>query len=135
LNAHSPNILAPGKRPFHTLLPGFVMQDGRPLMAFGLMGAAQQAQGHVQVLIDLIDLGANLQAASDAARFAHAQATNTLELESNLYNLVGEPLRKLGHQVVSANGQGMGGYQAIALIDGTYRGASDHRKDGQAVGW
>jgi gamma-glutamyltranspeptidase/glutathione hydrolase len=135
LNPHSPNILAPGKRPFHTLLPGFVMQDHQPLMAFGLMGAAQQAQGHVQVLIDMIDLGANLQAASDAARFAHAQATNTLELESSLYDLVGGPLRELGHTVVSANGQGMGGYQAIARIDGVYRGASDHRKDGQAVGW
>jgi gamma-glutamyltranspeptidase / glutathione hydrolase len=80
-------------------------------------------------------LGANLQAAGDAARFAHTQATHTLQLESNLYNLVGEPLRAMGHHVVSADGQSMGGYQAIALIDGTYRGASDHRKDGQAVGW
>jgi gamma-glutamyltranspeptidase/glutathione hydrolase len=135
LNARSPNIVAPGKRPFHTLLPGFVMQNGQPLMAFGLMGGAQQAQGHVQVLIDLLDLGANLQAASDAARFTHAQSTNTLEFESNLYDLMGGPLRELGHTVVSANGQSMGGYQAIARIDGTYRGASDHRKDGQAVGW
>ena len=132
---HSPNVVAPGKRPFHTLLPGFVMKNGQTLMSFGLMGGAQQAQGHVQVLIDLIDLGANLQAAGDAARFAHTQATNTLQLESNLYQLVGEPLRAMGHHVISADGQSMGGYQAIALIDGTYRGASDHRKDGQAVGW
>jgi len=135
LDAHSPNRIAPGKRPFHTLLPGFVMKDGQPLMAFGLMGGAQQAQGHVQVLIDLLDLGANVQAASDAARFSHDQASNTLQLESSLYDLLGSELRKLGHQAVSSNGEGMGGYQAIALIDGVYRGGSDHRKDGQAVGY
>jgi gamma-glutamyltranspeptidase / glutathione hydrolase len=159
LDPHSPNLLAPGKRPFHTLLPGFVMKDGRPLTAFGLMGGAQQAQGHVQVLVNMIDLGANVQAASDAARFAHAQATNTLQLESNLYDLLGTQLKALGHNVVSANGEDMGGYQAISFapftasalpaakgsahdggsadepIEGVYRGASDHRKDGQAVGW
>jgi gamma-glutamyltranspeptidase/glutathione hydrolase len=157
LDPHSPNIVAPGKRPFHTLLPGFVMKDGRPLTAFGLMGGSQQAQGHVQVLINMIDLGANVQAASDAARFSHAQATNTLQLESNLYSLVGAQLKALGHTVVCANGDDMGGYQAISFvpdtgapppgdrqpsagspekpIEGVYHGASDHRKDGQAVGW
>ncbi len=158
LDPRSPNLLAPGKRPFHTLLPGFVMKDGRPLTAFGLMGASQQAQGHVQVLVSMIDLGANLQAASDAARFSHAQATNTLQLESGLYDLVGSKLKAFGHTVVSTNGQGMGGYQAVsympsapnlsaneaspqggglraAPIEGVYRGASDHRKDGQAIGW
>jgi gamma-glutamyltranspeptidase / glutathione hydrolase len=135
LDPHSPNLIAPGKRPFHTLLPGFVMKDGQPLTAFGLMGGAQQAQGHVQVLINMIDLGANLQAASDAARFSHAQATNTVQLESSLYDLLGSQLKALGHTVVSANGDDMGGYQAISSIAGIYRGASDHRKDGQAVGW
>jgi gamma-glutamyltranspeptidase/glutathione hydrolase len=159
LDPRSPNIVAPRKRPFHTLLPGFVMKDGRPLTAFGLMGGSQQAQGHVQALINMIDLGANVQAASDAARFSHAQATNTLQLESNLYDLVGAKLKALGHNVVSANGEDMGGYQAISFtpsaepapptaesaprhgpsagepISGIYRGASDHRKDGQAVGW
>jgi gamma-glutamyltranspeptidase / glutathione hydrolase len=159
LDPRSPNLIAPGKRPFHTLLPGFVMKDGRPLTAFGLMGASQQAQGHVQVLINMIDFGANLQAAGDAARISHAQATNTLQLESNLYDLLGAQLKALGHTVVSANGKDMGGYQAISFtpfaaaalpaargavpagvaaetpIEGVYRGASDHRKDGQAVGW
>ena len=159
LDPRSPNLVAPGKRPFHTLLPGFVMKDGQPLTAFGLMGGGQQAQGHVQVLINMIDLGANVQAASDAARFSHAQATNTLQLESNLYDLVGPKLKALGHTVVLANGEDMGGYQAVSFtpsvaaapsgvkstprgavsadepIDGVYRGASDHRKDGQAVGW
>jgi gamma-glutamyltranspeptidase/glutathione hydrolase len=151
LDPHSPNLIAPAKRPFHTLLPGFVMKGGRPLTAFGLMGGAQQAQGHVQVLIDMIDFGANPQAASDAARFSHAQASNTLALESNLYQLMGARLKQWGHQVISANGDDMGGFQAISFlpyaaspvsvagadspIDGVYRGASDHRKDGEAVGW
>jgi gamma-glutamyltranspeptidase/glutathione hydrolase len=135
LNPRSPNLIAPGKRPFHTLLPGFIMKDGRPLTAFGVMGGAQQAQGHVQVLLNLIDHGANLQAAGDAARFSHAQATNIVQLESSLYDLLGSQLKALGHTVVSANGEDMGGYQAIAFTGGVYRGASDHRKDGQAVGW
>jgi gamma-glutamyltranspeptidase/glutathione hydrolase len=149
LDPRSPNVIAPGKRPFHTLLPGFIMKDGKPLTAFGLMGGAQQAQGHVQVLINMIDLGANLQAASDAARFSHAQATNSVELESTLYQSVGAQLRELGHDVVAASGANMGGYQAVSFmpatvaancageqpIAGVYRGASDHRKDGQAVGW
>jgi gamma-glutamyltranspeptidase / glutathione hydrolase len=126
------------------------MKDGRPVMAFGLMGGAMQAQGHAQVLVDMIDLGANPQAATDAARFSHYQKTNTLALESNLYDLVGARLRALGHHVESANGEGMGGYQAIWYqgrpvpasagaseqpVPGVYRAASDHRKDGEAVGW
>lgn len=135
LEARSPNVLAPRKRPFHTLLPGFVMKQGQPYMAFGLMGGAQQAQGHVQVLIDMLGLSANLQAASDAARFSHVHDTDTLLLESELFSLLGSDLEKLGHKVELANGEIMGGYQAIARIDGVYRGASDHRKDGQAVGW
>jgi gamma-glutamyltranspeptidase/glutathione hydrolase len=160
LDRNSPNLIAPRKRPFHTLLPGFLMKDGLPVMAFGLMGGSQQAQGHAQVLIDMIDLGANPQAASDAARFTHAQATNTLSLESNLYNLVGARLQALGHKVESANGEDMGGFQAIWFLPsrvaaaatatatpaaigtgpeqpvaGVYRAASDHRKDGEAVGW
>jgi gamma-glutamyltranspeptidase / glutathione hydrolase len=152
LDPRSPNRIAPGKRPFHTLLPGFLMKDGRPVMAFGLMGGSQQAQGHAQVLVDMIDLGANPQAASDAARFTHAQASNTLALESNLYSLVGARLRALGHKVESTNGEDMGGFQAIEFLPsaagstpagpaveqpvaGIYRAASDHRKDGEAVGW
>jgi gamma-glutamyltranspeptidase/glutathione hydrolase len=153
LDPMSPNRIAPGKRPFHTLIPAFVMKEGHPVVAFGLMGGGQQAQGHAQVLIDMIDLGANPQAASDAARFSHFQATNTLTLESSLYDLVGEPLRALGHKLESVNGEDMGGFQAIWFIpagkktgaaaqvgkavpvDGVYRAASDHRKDGQAVGW
>lgn len=148
LDPKSPNVIAPGKRPFHTLLPGFVMKNGEPLMTFGLMGGSQQAQGHLQVLMSMIDLGANPQAASDAARFTHSQASNTLYLESELYKTVGAKLQAMGHKVVSTNGEDMGGFQAIWLnrdanaasgadgaIHGVYRGASDHRKDGAAVGW
>jgi gamma-glutamyltranspeptidase/glutathione hydrolase len=152
LDPHSPNLIAPHKRPFHTLLPGFLMKDGQPVMAFGLMGGSQQAQGHVQVLVDMIDLAANPQAASDAARFAHGQASNELDLESNLYSLVGTQLQAMGHNVKSANGDYMGGFQAIWFnplpknavvgppstdqpVAGVYRAASDHRKDGEAVGW
>ena len=154
LDPRSPNRIAPGKRPFHTLLPGFVMKDGQPRVALGLMGGSQQAQGQAQVLIDMIDLGANAQAASDAARFSHGQANNVLSLESSLYNLVGASLSALGHAVVSTNGEDMGGFQAISFlpysaadaltdlppsapqpIAGVYQAASDHRKDGEAVGW
>jgi len=136
LDARSPNVVAPRKRPFHTLLPGFVMRDGAPLMAFGLMGGSQQAQGHAQVLVSMLDFGANLQAASDAARFSHAQASNKLYLESNLFTRVGEALRARGHQVSSANGEDMGGFQAVMRMPGgVLRGASDHRKDGEAIGW
>lgn len=153
LDPHSSNVIAPHKRPFHTLLPGFVMKGGEPLLAFGLMGGSQQAQGHAQVLVDMIDLGANPQAASDVARFSHAQASNTLNLESGLFAQIGAALSQLGHKVVAADGDDMGGFQAIELmryghevrgggdgsggrpIDGIYRGASDHRKDGEAVGW
>jgi gamma-glutamyltranspeptidase/glutathione hydrolase len=98
----------------------------------------------------MIDLGVNPQAASDAARFTHGQASNTLALESNLYSLVGARLQAMGHKVESANGEDMGGFQAIGFLPsgaapaansaeqpvaGIYRGASDHRKDGEAVGW
>src|SRR5262249_44800367 len=100
-----------------------------------LMGGSQQAQGHAQVLVSMLDLGANLQAASDAARFSHVQASNTLLLESNLFERVAAPLSARGHKVVAANGEDMGGFQAIEVFNGLLRGASDHRKDGQAVGW
>ena len=92
----------------------------------------------MQVLVDMIDLGANLQAASDMARFQHSQGDNTLELETQLYNLVGTQLTSMGHKVERANGDSMGGYQAIYYSpppDAYYRAASDHRKDGQATGW
>ncbi len=137
LDPESPNVIAPRKRPFQTLIPGFIMKGGQPVTAFGLMGGDQQAQGHAQVLVNMIDFGANIQAASDAARFNHSQRTNKLHLETQLYDLIGADLRALGHDVAPASGAGMGGYQAISRDPktGLLHGASDHRKDGAAVGW
>lgn len=132
-----PNAIAPGKRPFYTIIPGFVTSDAKPFAAFGVMYGDQQAQGQAQVLVNLLQFGANPQAAGDAARFAHAQRTDKLQLESQLYDAIGADLKARGHDVRSANGFDMGGYQAIVVDPrtGAYRGASDPRKDGEAVGY
>ncbi|WP_051579668.1 gamma-glutamyltransferase family protein [Pseudonocardia acaciae] len=132
-----PNRVAPGKRPFTTIIPGFVLRDGLPVLAFGNMGGHMQPQAQVTELVNMIDLGMNPQAAGDAARFLHDQATNRVELESELYRLVGRELATMGHDVHPANGAAMGGYQAIHFtpVHGVYRAAADHRKDGAAVGW
>jgi gamma-glutamyltranspeptidase/glutathione hydrolase len=155
LNPNSPNVIMPQKRPYNTLAAGFVMQgnsDAGQLMTVLLMGGDMQAQGHAQMLVNMIDLGANLQASTDMARFYHNQVPNVLELESQLYGLVGTQLQSMGHTVQSINGSPVGGYQAILFtpdlqerapkpnndtlpIDGFYRAGTDHRKDGQAAGW
>jgi gamma-glutamyltranspeptidase / glutathione hydrolase len=137
LDPASPNAIAPGKRPFYTIIPGFVTKDAKPVMAFGLMSGDQQAQGHAQVLVNMLTFGANPQAASDAARFNHNQRTGKLQIEGDVYEAIGADLTARGHDVVRATGQRMGGYQAI-LIDpasGLYRGGSDHRKDGAVLGY
>ncbi|HUI62886.1 MAG TPA: gamma-glutamyltransferase family protein [Steroidobacteraceae bacterium] len=148
LDPHSPNAIAPHKRPYNTLAAGFVMRAGQPLMTLTLMGGDMQAQGHAQALVSILDLGANLQAAADLARFRHSQITNTLGLESGLYQLVGAQLAAMGHRVVSIDGTSVGGFQSILFTPdasgaagdggapgGWYRGGSDFRKDGQAIGW
>jgi gamma-glutamyltranspeptidase/glutathione hydrolase len=147
LDAKSPNVIEPHKRPFNTLSAGFVMKDAHPLMTITLMGGDMQAQGHSQALVNIFDLGANMQAASDMARFHHSQVPNRLELESNLYALVGKELAGMGHSVISVDGAAVGGFQSILVMPpapastgaqqshGFYRAGSDHRKDGQAVGW
>jgi gamma-glutamyltranspeptidase/glutathione hydrolase len=150
LDPKSPNALEPHKRPYNTLSAGFVMRNERPLMTVTLMGGDVQAQGIAQVLVDILDLGANLQGASDMARFRHTQVPNILMLESQLFAKVGPQLRALGHDARSSDGEPMGGFQAImftpdsagaeadeksAPVSGFYRAGSDHRKDGQAVGY
>jgi len=137
LDPKSPNVIAPGKRPFYTIIPAFVMKDDKPLMAMGVMYGDQQAQGQVQLLVNMLDFGANPQAASDAARFNHSQSEDRVVLESRLFDAVGPALRSMGHKVERGNGLLMGGYQAILLDPrtGILRGASDHRKDGAAVGY
>jgi gamma-glutamyltranspeptidase/glutathione hydrolase len=151
LDPASPNVIAPHKRPFNTLSAGFVMQKNRPLMTVTVMGGDMQAQGIAQVLLHVLDLGANLQAATDLARFRHNQVRNRLDLESQLFGLVGGQLKAMGHDVESINGADVGGYQAIMFtpdpgagesaqaspkpVSGFYRAGSDHRKDGQAAGF
>jgi gamma-glutamyltranspeptidase/glutathione hydrolase len=155
LDPRSPNVVAPRKRPFHTIIAGFVMKEGRPLMTFGNMGGSVQPETHAQHIINLIDLGMNVQMTTDAARFTHSQTSNMLSLEANLFNRVGAALRAKGHEVRSVAGGAVGGYQGILFtrdprlpepivnrnatddlpINGVYRAGSDHRKDGQAVGW
>ncbi len=135
LDPKSPNVLAPHKRPFNTLSAGFVMHDGAPLMTVTLMGGDMQSQGHTQLLVDILDLGANVQAAADMGRFRHSQVPNVLSLEAPLYALVGERLAAMGHTVNSIDGTSVGGVQVIMRGPGYYRAGSDFRKDGEAVGW
>jgi gamma-glutamyltranspeptidase/glutathione hydrolase len=163
LDPKSPNVIAPHKRPFNTLSAGFVMRGDEPLMTVTLMGGDMQAQGHAQMLVDILDLGANLQAAADMARFRHSQVSNVLTLETPLYDVVGTQLAALGHTVTAVNGSDVGGVQTIMFVaephvtrsgerrsgevrsdeggaaarpvGGYYRAGSDFRKDGEAVGW
>jgi len=136
LDPKSPNAIAPHKRPYNTLSAGFVTRNERPLIAVTLMGGDMQAQGIAQVLLNVLDLGANMQAASDMARFRHVQVSNVLTMESPLAALVGPALRSMGHNVRSVNGVDMGGYQAVMVTpEGVYRAGSDHRKDGAALGY
>ncbi len=146
LDADHPNAYAPAKRPFHTIIPAFVMKDGEPYMSFGLMGGGMQPQGHVQVLTNMVDFGMNVQEAGDVARWRHdgsseptgstAEGVGTIRLESGFSEDTRAALEALGHMVRPGSG-GFGGYQAI-LRDpetGVYWGASEMRKDGAAIGY
>jgi gamma-glutamyltranspeptidase/glutathione hydrolase len=129
-----PNRLAAGKRPLHTLVPAFLMKQGRPLMPFGVMGGDNQAQAHVQIVFNVVDFGMNVQEAGDAARVRHTGAE--LAVESGVGDAVRRDLRQRGHVVVDGAGA-VGGYQAVMIDPDTsvLMGASDHRKDGLAIGW
>jgi len=153
-----PNIYAPGKRPFHTIIPAFVTRDGKPWLSFGVMGGAMQPQGHVQILVNLIDFGMNLQEAGDAPRVRHggsSQPANasrpdgsprttsehmkdggTVYLESGFPLETINKLSSMGHRLGSDPG-GFGGYQGILRDEGqgVYYGASESRKDGHAAGY
>jgi gamma-glutamyltranspeptidase / glutathione hydrolase len=143
-----PNSFAPGKRPFHTIIPAFLTRDGQPWVSFGLMGGAMQPQGHVQIVMNLVDFGMNLQEAGDAPRIHHDGSTDpagqvvdmrdggVLNLESGFpYDTV-RALMQRGHRIAPAIGP-YGGYQAIARDphSGVYAGASESRKDGHAAGY
>ena len=140
------NTYAPGKRPFHTIIPAFISKEGKPYMSFGVMGGGMQPQGHVQIVVNMVDFGMNLQEAGDAPRVQHIgsseptgeKMTNggTVLLETGFdWETVRELMEK-GHKIQWDLG-GYGGYQAIMWdeINGVFYGASESRKDGQAAGW
>jgi gamma-glutamyltranspeptidase/glutathione hydrolase len=129
-----PNMLAPGKRPFHTLVPAMVLKDKQPWFSFGVMGGDMQPQGHVQVLINLIDFGMNVQEAGEAPRFRHF--SGGLALETAISPEARFGLNARGHQILHQVGM-FGGFQGI-LIEPRTRvllGGSDPRKDGLAIGY
>ncbi len=130
----SPNRLEGGKRPFHTLVPAMVLRDGKPWLSFGVMGGDMQAQGHVQVLLNLIEFGMDVQRAGEVPRFRHFD--RGLALESGIGPEVRQALEARGHKLVTSPGM-FGGYQAIMIdpVTGALFGGSDPRKDGAAVGW
>ena len=143
------NAYAPGKRPFHTIIPAFIMKDGKPFVSFGLMGGAMQPQGHVQIVTNLVDFGMNLQEAGDVTRWQHFGSTEPTEsskltashvgelaLESDIPYQTVRALMDKGHKIIFDRG-GYGGYQAIMRDPktGVYYGASESRKDGQAAGY
>ena len=141
------NRLEPHKRPFHTIIPAMVTKNGRPWLCFGVMGGDMQPQGHVQILVNLIDFKMNVQQAGDAARLRHSGSATptggrmspgggTVTVESGISDEVIAELKRRGHKVKRAK-SGPGGFQGI-LIDrknGTLRGATEPRKDGVAVGY
>jgi len=147
LHEGHPNRLEPGKRPFHTIIPAFLTRDGEPVMAFGLMGGDMQPQGHVQVLVNLLDLGMNLQEAGDALRFHHTDSSEptgtvmreggVLHIEDGLSPEVLEELRRRGHVLQPEPVGAYGGFQAIWRDPktGFYVGATEKRKDGCALGY
>ncbi|MGA1202163.1 MAG: gamma-glutamyltransferase, partial [Planctomycetota bacterium] len=140
------NIYAPGKRPFHTIIPGFVTKDGAPWFSFGVMGGATQPQAQVQVLVNIIDFGMNVQEAGDWSRILHERSSEptgermvdggVVSLESGYSSEVIAELESRGHRFVQGKG-GFGGYQGILRdpASGVYSGASESRKDGMAAGF
>jgi gamma-glutamyltranspeptidase/glutathione hydrolase len=129
-----PNEIAPGKRPFHTLIPAMVMKDGLPWVSFGVMGGDMQAQGHAQVLANLIDFGMNIQDAGEAPRFRHSGSN--LMLESPFSGDVRTGLTSRGHHIINGH-DSFGGFQGIMIDPKTHvlMAGSDPRKDGMAAGW
>jgi gamma-glutamyltranspeptidase/glutathione hydrolase len=140
------NIYAPGKRPFHTIIPAFITKNGEPWISFGVMGGDMQPQGHAQIVVNLIDFRMNLQEAGDAPRIYHSGSSEPtgeqmtsggiLHLESGFRTEVLQKLMSMGH-VIQWNLGGYGGYQAIMwdAKNKVWYGASESRKDGQAAGY
>ncbi|QIZ76433.1 gamma-glutamyltransferase [Ferrimonas lipolytica] len=146
LNEGEANSYAPGKRPFHTIIPAFATKDGKPWLSFGVMGGATQPQAHAQIIINMIDFGMNVQEAGDAPRILHTGSSQptgqvmkkggVVSLESGFPYQTKRDLMLKGHKIQESLGA-YGGYQAIEWdsANKVYRGASESRKDGQAAGY
>ena len=146
LTPDRPNSYAPGKRPFHTIIPAFVTKDGKPFLSFGVMGGATQPQGHVQIVMNMIDFEMNAQEAGDAPRILHTGSSQPtgeqmtdggrVSLESGFASAVRKELGSRGHRFKPGGGA-FGGYQGIRYdpVNDVYYGASESRKDGQAAGY
>jgi len=141
------NSYSPYKRPFHTIIPAFITRDGKPFISFGVMGGGMQPQGHVQIVVNLIDFEMNLQEAGDAPRIQHADSSEPtgekmveggqVYLEFGFPEETERDLIKLGHKIGKTTAGTLGGYQAIRYdgVNQVYYGASESRKDGQAAGY
>lgn len=140
------NVFAPGKRPFHTIIPAFVTRNGKPWLSFGVMGGGTQPQMHAQIVVNLIDFGMNLQEAGDAPRMLHSGSSEPTDeimtdggyvsLENGYSAKTRRKLVQMGHVLRDVSGS-YGGYQAIMRDPqtGVYYGASESRKDGHAAGY
>jgi gamma-glutamyltranspeptidase / glutathione hydrolase len=140
------NVYEPHKRPFNTIIPGFMTKDEKPFLSFGVMGGAMQPQGHVQIVCNIVDFGMNIQEAGDAPRMQHLGSSEptgekmtdggVLTIETGFaWETIRELMQK-GHKIQYDHG-GFGGYQAIKWdpVNMVYYGASESRKDGQAGGY
>lgn len=136
LRSDHANRVGPNKRPFHTIIPGFVSQNGNPLMSFGVMGGSMQAQGHMQVMSRLVDYQQNPQAAADAPRWRVDEGAN-VGIEYGVPAAVVDALVSCGHEITQADrwSTDFGRAQLILKLDDGYLAASERRTDGQAVGF
>src|SRR5689334_184090 len=134
LRPDHPNVVAPGKRPLHTIIPAFISRDGQPVMSFGVMGGSMQAQGHTQMMTRFVDHHQNPQAAADAPRWRIDQGL-AVKLEDGVPADVIEALQRRGHQISIAprTATDFGRAQLIYRMEDGYLGASERRTDGQAV--
>jgi len=130
-----PNRVGPRKRPYQTIIPGFVTRDGKPVMSFGVMGGTMQPQGHTQVMVRIADYGQNPQAASDGPRFRWVQGLD-VSVEGGYPAATLEELKRRGHRIVTVDDYNQfGSAQLVWKLAGGYFTASDPRRDGQAVGF
>jgi gamma-glutamyltranspeptidase/glutathione hydrolase len=131
-----PNCVGPQKRPYQTIIPGFVTKDGAPVMSFGVMGGTMQPQGHTQVMVRIADYGQSPQAACDGPRFRFVQGLDVSVEEGRFPAATLEGLQRRGHRIVTIDDYNQfGSAQLIWKLDGGYFAGSDPRRDGQAVGF